>query len=109
MVTALSSSTYERHCENLMSLFRICGCMFTGYSVAKFNQEFNQELQNVFSVDPIITSQAKRDGTTGIVPILWIPHSNECTTCVLRAAKSKGRPKRKARGMGGGRPPKKGT
>ena len=36
----------------------------------------------------IITSSAKR-GNTSIVPILWIPHSNDCTTCELRAAKSK--------------------
>ena len=57
----------------------------------------------------IITSSARRDGNTSIVPILWIPHSNDCTTCELRAAKSKGgRPKKKARGMGGGRPSKKG-
>ena len=56
----------------------------------------------------IITSSAKRDGNTSIVPILWIPHSNDCTTCELRAAKSKGgRPKKKARGMVGGRPSKK--
>ena len=42
----------------------------------------------------IIASSAKRDGNTSIVPILWIPHSNGCTTCELRAAKSKGgRPK----------------
>ena len=58
----------------------------------------------------IITSSAKRDGTTSIVPILWNPHSNDCTTCELRAAKSKGdRPKKKASGMGGGRPRKMGT
>ena len=116
MVTAPLSPTYERHCENLTSLFRICGCMFTWYyySIAKFNQV----LQNVFSVDftadiegvqppnfcvecnAIITNSAKRDGTPSIVPILWILHSNDCTTCELRAAKSKGgRSKKKARGM----------
>ena len=126
MAAAPSSSTCERHCENLTSLCQICGCVFTGYyySIAKFNQE----LKNVFSVDfkddivgvqppnfcvkcyAIITSSAKRDGNTSIIPILWIPHSNDCTTCELRAAKSKdGRPKKKARGMGGGRPSKKGT
>ena len=53
----------------------------------------------------IITSSA-----TSIVPILWSPHSNDCTTCELRAAKSKGsRPKKKARVMCGDRPTKKGT
>ena len=55
----------------------------------------------------IMNSCISRNGKTSVAPILWIPHSINCTTCELRAVKSKGgRPKKKVKGIGGGRPRK---
>ena len=124
MASASSLSPYDVHNANLTSLCRICG----GITSTDYNyvvSSFYEQLERVFSVDfrldvdgvhpqkyclkcyAIMNSCISRNGKTSVAPILWIPHSINCTTCELRAVKSKGgRPKKKVKGIGGGRPRK---
>ena len=87
------------HLEALASMCRICGCILTRdtfYLVTNYYEE----LIKVFSADfrgdleavhpqnfclkcyAIMTSTSRRDGETGVVPLLWDPHTFlNCHTC----------------------------
>ena len=98
MASASSLSPYDVHHAILTSLCHICG----GISSTDYDyvvSSFYEQLERVFSVDfrldvdgvhppkyclkcyAIMNSCISRNEKTSVAPILWIPHSINCTTC----------------------------